>query len=150
MGSRGLPSQSKVLSLNVIDDNQDVAARLRQPFGSKLIKLERLRFGAGEPFALETGYLAYPTFKEIQKYQLERRSLYDIFQREYHLTLAHADEEVDATSADARSARHLQVPVGYPVLRMRQLLYATTGEPILYDIGLYRSDRHSLTIRRYR
>jgi DNA-binding GntR family transcriptional regulator len=33
---------------------------------------------------------------------------------------------------------------------MRQLVYATTGEPILYDIGLYRSDRYSLNIRRYR
>lgn len=150
MGSRGLPVQSKVLSFQVIDNNEEVAARLRQPAGSKLIRMERLRSGAGDPFAVETGYFPYETFKNLQKFQPERRSLYDIFQREYHFVLAHADEEVDATSADARSAKLLHVPVGFPVLRMRQLLYATTGEPILYDIGLYRSDRHSLTIRRYR
>ena len=92
MGGRGLPVQSRVLSFQVIEDNEEIVARLRQPAGSKLIRMERLRSGAGEPFALETGYLAYGTFKNLQKYQLDRRSLYDVFQREYHLTLAHADD----------------------------------------------------------
>ncbi len=150
MGSRGLTIQSKILSQQIIDDNQEVSARLQQPFGSKLIKVERLRLGDGEPFAIETSYLAYDTFADIQKCHLERRSLFDVFQREYHLALAHADEEADATSADVRSARLLHIAPGSPVLRIRQLLYATTGAPILYDIGLYRSDRHSLMVRRYR
>jgi len=150
MAGRGLRAQSRVLASQVVDDNDEVAARLRQPFGSKLIRLERLRLGDGEPFALETVYLPHETFSGIARRQLERRSLFDILQHDYRLVLVHADEEVDATSADARSARYLRVPQGSPVLRIRQLLYANAGVPIVYDIGLYRSDRHSLMIRRYR
>ncbi len=149
MASRGLRTQSKVLSVQAVD-NEEVAARLSLPSGARLLRFERLRHGDHEPFALETVYLPHATFGGITRKQLERRSLFDIFQQEHGLTLAHADEEVDATGADARSSKHLQVAPGTPLLRIRQLLYATTGQPILYDIGLYRSDRHSLTIRRYR
>jgi DNA-binding GntR family transcriptional regulator len=36
------------------------------------------------------------------------------------------------------------------VLRIRQVLFSTSGRKLLYDVGIYRSDRHSLTIRRFR
>src|SRR6201987_3738124 len=58
MAGRGLAACSKVLSVSLIDDEQDVAARLALPGPSRLIKIERLRLGADEPFALETCYLS--------------------------------------------------------------------------------------------
>src|ERR1700751_3581583 len=58
MAGRGLAACSKVLSVTLIDDEQDVAARLALPGPSRLIKIERLRLGADEPFALETCYLS--------------------------------------------------------------------------------------------
>lgn len=149
MAGRGLRATSKVLSLQGVE-NEEVAARLSLPAGTRLLRFERLRQGDHEPFALETVYLPHAGFEGLTRRELERRSLFAIFQGERGLTLAHADEEVDATAADARSSRHLRVAPGAPLLRIRQLLYATNGQPILYDIGLYRSDRHSLTIRRYR
>ncbi len=147
---RGLRPQSKVLSVQMAVDNEEVAARLRQPAGAALLRVERLRLGDAQPFALETVYLPSSRFPGMTRRQLERGSLFHVFQQDYGLALAHADEEVDATAADARTARHLGVAQGAPVLRIRQLLYATTGEPVLYEIGLYRSERHSLSIRRYR
>lgn len=150
MARRSLTARSKVLSLRVTASEQEVAARLHQPAGSRLIRLERLRLGDAEPFAIETVYLAESRFPGFTGQQLEQRSLFDVLQRDYQITLSHADEEADATSADARTARYLRIEPGAPVLRIRQVLYATSGEPITYDIGLYRSDRHSLLIRRYR
>ena len=150
MAGRGLRVQSKVLSFRAVDDNKEVAARLHLPADNELLRLERLRLGNGEPFAVETVYLPRAAFPSVTREQVERRPLFEIFQQDYQLTLAYADEEVDATSADARTAKQLDVAPGSPILRIRQLLYATTGEPILYDTGLYRSDRHSLNIRRYR
>src|ERR1700680_690165 len=55
MASRSLTAVSKVLFAKIIDDEQEVAARLALPPTSGVIKLERLRHAAGgEPFALET------------------------------------------------------------------------------------------------
>src|SRR5580698_10141442 len=58
MAGRGLAVSSKLLSLSVIDTQQEVAARLALPASSRLIKLERLRLGGDEPFAIETCYLS--------------------------------------------------------------------------------------------
>ena len=41
-------------------------------------------------------------------------------------------------------------PKREPLLRIRQVIYSTKGNVILYVLGLYRSDRHNLVIRRYR
>ena len=66
------------------------------------------------------------------------------------MELAYADEEVDATAADTKVAELLQVPHGAPVLRIRQVIYSTKGKATIYVVGLYRSERHRLFIRRFR
>jgi GntR family transcriptional regulator len=42
------------------------------------------------------------------------------------------------------------VPRGAPLLRIRQVIFSTGGKPTIYVLGLYRSDRHTLHIRRFR
>ena len=81
---------------------------------------------------------------------LERGSLFSTLQQDYAVVLAHADEEIDATTADPKSAELLDVSRGAPLLRIRQILFSTTGKPTIYMLGLYRSDRHTLLIRRFR
>jgi len=150
MSGRGLAVSSKLLSLSVIDTEQEVAARLALPASSRLIKLERLRLGGDEPFAIETCYLSADEFDGLTQARLDRISLFSILERDYGLEIAHADEEIDCTTADPHSARLLSIPHGSPVLRIRQEIYSTTGKIALYVLGLYRSDRHTLLIRRFR
>ena len=150
MASRGLAGCSKMLSCTVTDDESEISARLALPSVSPLLRIERLRLGADEPFAVETVYLSAGNFPRLTRPRLERGSLFSLLEREYNVTLAHADEEIDATSADARTADLLAVSRGAPLLRIRQVIFSTTGEPTLYVLGLYRSDRHTLMIRRFR
>jgi DNA-binding GntR family transcriptional regulator len=44
----------------------------------------------------------------------------------------------------------LKDPRRAPLLRIRQLLYSTAGKAIAYTLALYRSERHSLLVRRFR
>lgn len=150
MSGRGLSVSSKLLSLVVIDTEPAVAARLALPAGSRLIKLERLRLGGDEPFAIETCYLSAEDFANVVQERLDRVSLFSVLERDYGLQIGHADEEVDATTADPHTARLLRVPQGSPVLRIRQEIYSTKGQVALYVLGLYRSDRHTVLIRRFR
>jgi GntR family transcriptional regulator len=150
MSGRGLAVSSKLLSLNIIDTEQEVAARLALPASSPLIRLERLRLGGDEPFAIETCYLSAEEFVGIMDAPLDRVSLFSILEHDYGLEIAQADEEVDATTADPHSGRLLGIPHGSPVLRIRQEIYSTKGKVALYVLGLYRSDRHTLLIRRFR
>jgi GntR family transcriptional regulator len=150
MASRSLPARSTILACSIIDQEQEIAARLALPAGSRLIKLERLRQGAGEPFCLETCYLSADEFDGLARAPLERGSLFATLEREYGLELAYADEEIDATAADPRTAQLLGISRGLPVLRIRQMIYSSKGKPTMYVLGFYRSDRHTFVMRRFR
>jgi GntR family transcriptional regulator len=150
LAGRSLDSSSRVLALKVVEDEQEIAARLSLPATARLLKLERVRLGSNEPFAIETCYLSADAFRGLSRAAMERGSLFKLLEVEHGVTIAHADEEIDATSADADLAKLLAVPKGYPVLRIRQTIYSTQGMPLLYVLGMYRADRHVLRIRRYR
>jgi GntR family transcriptional regulator len=150
MGSRSLNACSRVLLAKIIDDEQDVNARLALTPKSKVVKIERLRHAGDEPFALETCYLSAAQFSGLISAPLQRESLFATLERNYNIELGYADEEVDATAADQRTAELLGVPKREPLLRIRQVIYSTKGVVILYVIGMYRSDRHNLVIRRFR
>lgn len=150
MSRRGLAVSSKLISLAIIENEQEIAARLSLPATSRLIKIERLRLGGDEPFAIETCYLSADEFGDLTRTRLDRASLFSILEHDHELRIAHADEEIDATTADAHTARLLGIPPGAAVLRIRQQIYSTKAKATLYVLGLYRSDRHTLFIRRFR
>jgi GntR family transcriptional regulator len=150
LAGRSLESSSRVVALKVVDDEHEIAARLSLPGASRLLKLERIRYGSDEPFAVETCYFSAEEFRGLSRASLERGSLFTLMEKDYGVSIAHADEEIDATGADPELARLLGVHKGYPVLRIRQTIYSAQGKPILYVLGMYRADRHVLRIRRYR
>jgi GntR family transcriptional regulator len=150
MSSRGLNPRSQILVAKIMEHNPEVAARLGLPAASALVKIERLRETGDEPFALETCYLPAKEYPDLVKAPLGRTSLFATLQQEYGVELAYADEEVDATTAEARVAELLAVPRGASVLRIRQVIYSTKGKATIYGVGFYRSERHTLFIRRFR
>jgi GntR family transcriptional regulator len=150
MASRGLVACSHLLSSGIIDSEPEIAARLALPPNSRLVKVERLRQAANEPFALEVCYLSAEEFGGLVSAGLGRKSLFSTLEHDYGIELAHADEEVDATAADPRIAELFAIPRGTSLLRIRQVIYSTKGKATIYVVGFYRSDRHTLFIRRFR
>jgi GntR family transcriptional regulator len=150
MASRGLPPSSRVIAAKMVEDEQEIAARLGLAATSRMVKIERVRLTADEPFALETCYLPGDDFAELVHAPLARGSLFSMLEHDYGVELAYADEEVDATVAEGRVAQLLNLRAGAPLLRMRQVIYSSKTRPVIYVIGFYRSERHSLFIRRLR
>jgi len=150
MAARSLNAGSKVLGLKIVDNEPEVAARLSLAPNDPIIKLERLRHAAEEPFALETCYLSSNEFPELLNAPLGRESLFAILERNYDVKLGYADEEIDATAADPHTAELLAVPRREPLLRIRQVIFSTKGKALMYVLGIYRSDRHNFVIRRFR
>jgi GntR family transcriptional regulator len=99
---------------------------------------------------IETCYLSAAQFPGLLSAPLQRESLFGILERDYKIEIGYADEEVDATAADPRTADLLDVPRREPLLRIRQVIFSTNGKAVLYVLGFYRSDRHNLVIRRFR
>jgi GntR family transcriptional regulator len=150
MAARGLSVRSIVRSFTIVHDGQDAAARLALPADAPILKLERLRLGGDEPFALETCYLSADEFSSLERDSLERGSLFSVLKYDCGVDLSYADEEIDATEPPSAIARLLDLPRGLPLLRIRQVIYSTKARPAIYVLGFYRSDRFRLLVRRYR
>jgi GntR family transcriptional regulator len=150
MASRGLPPSSKVITAKIVEDAPEISARLGLGATSRMVKIERVRLTAEEPFALETCYLPAADFADLIDAPLARSSLFSKIENDYGVELAYADEEVDATVAEGRVAQLLNLRPGAPLLRIRQVIYSSKTKPVIYVIGFYRSERHSLFIRRLR
>jgi GntR family transcriptional regulator len=150
MAGRSLAACSKVLSFGLVDNEQEVAAKLGLAADARLLKIERLRLAADEPFAVETCYLPADEFGGLNRSLVARGSLFSILEGAYEIQIAYADEEMDATAAAPATANLLRVERNEPLLRIRQVIYSTKGKAVLYVLGLYRSDRHTLLVRRFR
>ncbi|HEY6127617.1 MAG TPA: GntR family transcriptional regulator [Candidatus Acidoferrum sp.] len=150
MAARNLTAASRILYAKLIDNEPDAANRLSLPPAEQLTKIERVRHASGEPFALETCYVCAAEFPGLLAAPLQHNSLFAILERDYGAQLGYADEEIDATAADPRIAELLNVPRREPLLRIRQIGYSTKEKPLVYTLGIYRSDRHNFVIRRFR
>ena len=150
MASRGLTPSSKIINAKIVEDEQEIAARLGLGAASRMVKIERVRITADEPFAMETCYLPAAEFAELVHAPLARGSLFAALEHDYGIELAYAVEEVDATVAEGRVAQLLNLRAGAPLLRIRQVIYSSKNQPLIYVVGVYRSERHSLFIRRLR
>jgi GntR family transcriptional regulator len=150
MAARSLVAASRILFAKLIDDEPDVSARLSLAPADSMIKLQRLRHADEKPFALETCYVSAAQFPALLSAPLHRDSLFAILERDYDVKLGYADEEIDAIAADPQTSELLNVARREPLLRIRQLIYSTDGRPLMFVLGIYRSDRHNFVIRRYR
>jgi GntR family transcriptional regulator len=150
MSARGLAANSRIISSGTANHETEIAARLGLAPTSRLVRVERVRSAGDEPFAHEVCYLSADEYHSLAEAPLERDSLFATLEREYGVELAYADEEIDATDADQRIAELLSLPRGTPLLRIRQLIFSTKGRATVYVLGLYRSGRHTLMIRRFR
>ena len=150
MASRGLLASSKTLVAKMVTGEPEIAARLNLSPSASLVKVERLRLGGTEPFSLETCYFSGERYGGLVKSPLGQSSLFAILERDHMLEIAHADEEIDAIAADTRMADLFGVGKGSPLLRIRQVIFSTAGRPEIYVLGIYRADRHTLLVRRFR
>ncbi|HUA93577.1 MAG TPA: GntR family transcriptional regulator [Terracidiphilus sp.] len=150
MASLGLSVRSRIVSSGIVNREHEISARLGLSPNSRLVRVERVRSAGDEPVAHEVCYLSADEFGALMDAPLDKTSLFTKLERDCGVELAYADEEIDATNADHRLAELLNIPRGTALLRIRQLIFSSKGRATVYVIGLYRSGRHTLRIRRFR
>ena len=85
MASRGLSGGSRIVSSGVLDNEQEITARLSLPSTTHLSVLERVRQAADEPFALETSYLSADEFPGLVTAVQERRLMLSTLEQTYEM-----------------------------------------------------------------
>lgn len=146
MRRRGLVPSAKLLSISLDDPELEVAQALKLSPGERIYRARRLRSVNGEPVAVVTSHLPARIFTGIDKQDLEKQSLYAIFEHAYKRKLQWAEEVIGAMIAGAEEAAELETSAGSALLVIRETTYDTQGVPIEYSLSLLRGDRYTASV----
>ena len=100
----------------------------------------------GEPVAVVTSYLPARIFAGIDKQDLEKQSLYYIFEHAYRRKLQRAEEVIGAMNAGEEEARSLEAEPGSPLLIIKETTYDDQDIAIEYSVSLLRGDRYTASV----
>jgi GntR family transcriptional regulator len=146
MRRRGLVPSARLLSLSLEDPELEVAQALQLTPGEQVYRIRRLRSVNGEAVAVVTSHLPARIFLGIDKLDLEKQSLYSIFEHSYKRKLHWAEEMIGAMVAGAEEVEALQTPMGSALLVIRETTYDAQGVAIEYSLSLLRGDRYTASV----
>ena len=134
--ARGIDSSSRVLLKGLFRPTPTEAMVLGLSPHHQVARINRLRSGDGVPMALEYSSLPEDILPRPDKVEL---SLYELL-RKRGSAPTRAIQRVTAINATASMAELLELPEGAAVLQIERTGYLTSGRPIEFTSGIYRSD----------
>ena len=141
MQRRGYVPGAKVILLEQRPVEAAVARRLQLPVSAPAYYIHRLRLINREPVMLERFIIPADRFPALETHDLESRSLYEIMETEYGVTIDRAWQSLEAVSATEYEAKWLGVERRAPLMLERRLSFDRDGQPVEHGKDLYRGDR---------
>jgi DNA-binding GntR family transcriptional regulator len=147
--------QERVMGLNVVGvesarapvtDELKSVLRL-DPEDSEIILIKRLRHIENEPFSYTMNYLPIAIGSRIRPDRLFTVPLLQILREELDIPILRAQETIAAAPADPDIAHKLDVPVLYPVMHMKRLMFTTGDRPFELVETFYRADKYHYSVK---
>jgi GntR family transcriptional regulator len=141
MAKRGFTPGTKLISVALINSDKKLANDFGVQDSSMVYEILRLRSINQEPVMLESYKIPAQRFPGLQDFDLENRSIYEIFETEYRVKIARNRQILEPISANTFEAELLQIAPGYPLMLEKRLSYDTDDQPVEYGKDRYRGDR---------
>ncbi len=145
MRQRGHKPSSKLIHFSRVAASPDTSETLGIEPGDEIFRLERLRLADGTPMAYETNYIPAGLCPDLDKFDLQKESLYRVLEDFYGVRMHRAEEVLEAALALRREAQLLSIKEKSPVLVVHRVVYSDANQPIESVKTLYRGDRYRAT-----
>jgi GntR family transcriptional regulator len=140
--ARGLRASGRVLLARVRASSLDESDLLAIAPGAPVFELERLRSMDDVPILIDRSLIPRALVPDIERLDLAARSLYRVLEERYGIRPTRAKFAVEAIAADARDAEALELEIGRPLLRCRQITEDAAGRVVESCEMRYRGDRY--------
>lgn len=141
MQRRGYLPGAKVISLEKRPAEAAIAKELGLPVSAAVYYVRRLRLINREPVMLERLTIPAHRFPQFECFDLSARSVYDVMEKEYGVTVVRARQSLEPVVATEYEAELLGVMPGDPLMLEQRLGFDQGGRPVEYGRDLYRGDR---------
>jgi DNA-binding GntR family transcriptional regulator len=135
---------TRVVSAGVTRPSAPEAEALACAPDAPVLRLRRLRFVDGDPYALESSTLPMSRFPGLDRYDFGTRSLYDVLARDYATQLVRARETLAPVMLTDEQAALLAVAVDQPALRLIRTTFDGSDVAVEAASALIRGDRCQL------
>ena len=139
----GMEPSSKLISFEQIDigDRKDLLSYLDIENKTVAVQLERVRLGDGEPIAYDITWMPIFYGQLIDGYDLEQTTIFQILEDEYDIPIQKGCYRFEASMADDKLVKYLQVDPQTPLLLMNRISYTIGEKPVYYQKRYYRNDK---------
>lgn len=141
MQRSGYTPGAKVISFTQSTVDASLSKELQLPTSAPVYLIHRLRTLNQEPVLLERYTIPAEAFPDLQRFDLEGRSLYEVLEEEYGIAVRRARQSLEPVSATEYEARLLEVERGAPLMLERRLSFDENEHPVEFGKDLYRGDR---------
>jgi GntR family transcriptional regulator len=138
---RGYTPGAKVILFERRPVEAAVARELKLPISAPVYYVHRLRFVNREPVLLERFTVPAGRFPGFERYDLTQRSLYEVMETEYGVSISRARQSLEPVVASEYEAELLGIKPGAPLMLERRLTVDQGGRPVEHGKDLYRGDR---------
>lgn len=143
MRKQGLASEVSLLGVKVVPAGRTAADRLGIKKGERVIYMERILAGSGEPMVFDRKYMLLDRSQPLLEAELGHGSVEELFSDNPLTAPVRADLELSVTRLTAAEARMLAGRKGSPAFCMEQLIYAANDRRVVWGWLIFRGDKFS-------
>ncbi|MDZ4470404.1 GntR family transcriptional regulator [Bacillus cereus] len=118
--------ETKVLELEVIDADEEIAKRMQCEAGTRLYLLKRLRIVDAKPFSIEVSYFKKDIIPYLNE-EIALSSVYSYFIEDLRLNIGFADKVISCEKVNKENAQLLELNEGDPALLIENTVYLVNG-----------------------
>ncbi len=141
----GIEVRAKLLNLEIVAAKARVAEALDIAVGSRVIRVETLRYANNVPITVHDAHMPHELFASIASENLEVQHLWTLFEK-CGYRVKRAVQRLEAREADKRVAQLMKIKQGAPILFKERTVYAEDGTPVEFTYCYNRGDIYSLTV----
>jgi len=142
----GIPAQTKVSEVGVVQASRPVAEALGLDPGDKVFGFLRVAVVRDQPFAASRIFLPAEMERRLRKRDLAVPHLLRTLEMKCGVVPARADQVIEAILADPRQASLLDVAAGTALLSVTRTSFDQREKGVEHSVTLYRSDRVRFSI----
>ena len=147
MVEAGRTPSTRLISVKVRRQGRRMSVNGRQyHLAGPICEIRRLRLADGVPMMRETRYVSEKLCPGISRKPLEG-SLYDIYEREYGLSLAQVDQTLSAVVVNGEEAGFPGVAQEIPAFRVEGVTLCGKDMVLEMEESIYRGDTYQFSVR---
>ncbi|WP_320202770.1 GntR family transcriptional regulator [Agrobacterium rosae] len=141
----GKSTRLKVVSLDLGEAPPRICEQMGIPPTTELVRAVRVRSLDRRPYSLSTAYLLPEIGKTLNRQDLATTDMIDLVQKA-GAEVEKVEQTLTATLADDYAAKHLEIPIGAPLMLVNRLFFNTELKPFYAAEIFYRADRYEYRV----